>query len=120
MTSERTGADRVVLEATTFDLGPCRVLALSGECDLATRHVLLGALDAGLAGNLVLLVDLSRVAFCDADCAARILDSARSHPLALLGLTGTVRRVFDLLDPSQEVPRYPTPEAAIWSLAELS
>ena len=109
MTTPHDGFTRLPLEVRRYNLDGCRVLTLAGECDLATRDTLRDGLDNALTDTpRLLIVDLAQLRFCDGRGAALILIAAQTNPLALAGLTGTPRRVFDLLDPANEVPRYPT------------
>jgi hypothetical protein len=83
------------------------VLALSGEADLATHAVLEGGLaEAAQMKREKLILDVTRLRFCDVGCAELILTTAQTTPLALAGATGIVRRVFEFLDPVERVPRY--------------
>lgn len=85
------------------------LLELSGEVDIATsaplRHEL-GLLAATTHEDAV--VDVTRLTFCDAGSAHMILTARRTKPLTVRGATGSVKRVFDLLDAlhKQRLPRY--------------
>lgn len=109
MTAPRDGFTRLPLDVRRYTLDGCRVLALAGECDPATHDTLRDGLVNALTDTpRLLIVDLAQLGFCDGRGAALILTAAQTSRLALAGLTGTPRLVFDLLDPTNEVPRYPT------------
>jgi anti-anti-sigma factor len=84
------------------------VLGLSGECDVATRHQLENALAQALSarGLEPLILDLSTLEFCDVGCTRMVCEAGRQGRVALAGLSGTVGKVFGLLDPDHWVPRY--------------
>jgi anti-anti-sigma regulatory factor len=75
---------------------------LSGEADLATMRLLRHEL-ALLATreHADVVVDVTGLAFCDVASAELILAARRSNSVTLIGATGTVKRVFDLLDALQ-------------------
>ena len=119
MTTEPEKA-RPLLFRSCYRLGAFRVLELSGDCDIATAQ----ALRDELAQQLVdqhqgLIVDMSRVSFCDGASASAILTAGSGRRLAVVGVTGTPGRVFDILDPTEQVPRYRSVDAAAWSLSGL-
>lgn len=119
MTTEPESA-QPLLGLSGYHLGAFRVVELSGDCDISTAR----ALGDGLAQELVdpdrtVIVDMSRVSFCDGESAARILTAGGGRRLAVVGVRGTTRRVFDLLDPTEQVPRYRSVDAAAWSLSGL-
>jgi anti-anti-sigma factor len=83
---------------------PVDVISLAGELDLVTapalRAQLMSAATTTSAG--VLMLDLSRVRFLDAQCAGIIAAAAetarcRGARLRVDGLHGMPRKVFDLL-----------------------
>ncbi len=97
------------LDARRYDEGPVRVLELFGECDLATGEVLRAALTDALSSHpATLVLDLSRVEFCDVSCAGLVFSAGQHTEVVLAGLAGVVRRLFDVLDPDQQLPRYNT------------
>lgn len=120
MTTE-SESEACLLRLSSYELGPFRVLDLTGDCDLATWAVLRNGIAAALAGGSdSVIVDMSHVGFCDGRSTAMILNlRRRTARLAVAGLEAATRRVFDLLDPTQEVPRYRSVDAAAWSLADL-
>jgi anti-anti-sigma regulatory factor len=86
------------------------MLELSGEADIAT----LGLLRQELARLATLqradvVVDVTGLAFCDVASAESILAARRTNPVTVIGASGTVKRVFDLLDALQRQGprRYP-------------
>jgi anti-anti-sigma regulatory factor len=79
--------------------GPVSVLVMVGEADLATRSLLEREL-AGLGtDHHETVIDVSGLAFCGVDCAQLVLAAAVRATVAVVGATGSVKRVFDLLDP---------------------
>ena len=77
------------------------VLELSGECDLAS----VGALRASLAdaedaarGGAGLVLDVSRLTYCDVRSAGLILQTSTAVRTLPSGADGIVKRVFDLTD----------------------
>lgn len=91
------------------DEGASWLLELSGEADCATRDLLrreLGRMAA--SGRDDTVVDVTRLTFCDGNSAHLILTSRRPMPVTLSGATGSVKRVFDLVDGLQMhgLPRY--------------
>jgi anti-anti-sigma regulatory factor len=85
------------------------VLELSGEADIATMRM--------LRRELALLttvdhadaeIDVTDLVFCDVASAHLLLTARRRVPLVLSGATGSVKRVFDLLDmlQTQRLPLY--------------
>ncbi len=85
------------------------VLELSGEADIATMGMLrrelalLTTVDHAMAE-----VDVTDLTFCDVASAHLLLTARRRVPLVLSGATGSVKRVFDLLDvlQTQRLPMY--------------
>jgi STAS domain len=91
------------LQAKHSDHGRLWVLELVGEADLATCELLEAELDIATGMDRDRLVlDLTRLRFCDVHCARMILAAAST----VAGATGPVGRVFEFLDPLQRVPRY--------------
>ena len=97
------------LRARHLDGGAFWVLELSGEADVAT----LGMLREELAQMVTLnrehvVVDVTKLAFCDVASAHLLLTARRTIPVTLSGATGSVERVFDLLSAlqRQRLPRY--------------
>ena len=91
------------LRAKHFDRGRLWVVDLAGEADLATWEFLEAELDlaTGMDRERVVL-DLTRLRFCDVYCARLILAAAST----VAGAKGPVRRVLEFLDPLQRVPRH--------------
>lgn len=119
MTTPLDGFPPRQLDVSVYDMDGCRVLSLTGECDIATREMLeSGLTDALTDKGRVLIVDLSDLEFCDGGAAALVLVAAQDNPLVLVGLNGSASYVFDLLDPADQVPRYPTVSAAVNDLSE--
>lgn len=116
-----TESEACLLRLSSYDLGGFRVLDLTGDCDLATWAMLRDGLAAALAGRSVsLIVDMSHVKFCDGHSMAMILNlRRRTARLAVVGLESATRRVFDVLDPTGEVLRYRSVDAAARHLAGL-
>ncbi|QGN58910.1 STAS domain-containing protein [Nostocoides sp. HKS02] len=95
------------LRATHADHGPVWVVDLLGEADLATWDILQEELDrAARMDRDKVVLDLSRLRFCDVHCAQLILAAGATTRLAIAGASGPVRRVFEVLDPAQRMPRY--------------
>ena len=119
MTTEPESA-RPLLWLSGFRLGSFRVVELSGDCDIATVQALRDGLARERGGpDRGLIVDMSRVSFCDGESAATILVAGTDRRLAVVGVSGITRRVFDVLDPTEQVPRYRSVDAAAWSLSGL-
>jgi len=88
------------------DRGSAWVLSLSGEADLFTQGLLEDQLDTALAmGRESLVLDVRRLTFCDVACAQRVLAATRTGSATLFGATGEVKRVFELLDADETLPR---------------
>ena len=82
------------------DCGAVWVLTLVGESDLASRDVLAHELEAAENRHRERLVlDVSRLLFCDAASVELIVGAARRTWVGMTGATTSVRRVFELLDP---------------------
>lgn len=95
------------LRAQHVDHGSIWVLKLSGEADLATMATLRAELaNAARMRREHLVLDLTLLRFCDVGSAGLILAMGRKLPVSLAGARGTVKRVFELLDPWEVVPRY--------------
>lgn len=108
------------LTISGYDLGRFHVLDIAGECDMSTEADLRTALDeAPTAESGALILDLSRLAFCDGACAAIILAAGQGTDLVVTGAAGVTARVFDVLDPTETVPRHHSVDTAAWSLSEL-
>lgn len=83
-----------------------RVLELSGEYDIASVDALQAKLaDDSPAPDRVLVVDLSDVTFLDAGCTGRLLSAAAERQVVVVGATGIVARILDLMDPDQQLAR---------------
>lgn len=95
------------LTARHLDEGPCWVLELSGEADVVTLGVLRAELAHAVAMNHErVVVELSRLRFCDVQSAHSILAASRATPITVRGATGSVRRTFDLLGSLQQRSGY--------------
>jgi anti-anti-sigma regulatory factor len=89
------------------DYGTIWVVKLSGEADLATRALLRRELAAAVRMDRDLVVlDVAGLRFCDVGCAELILAAGRRTSVSLAAAKGAVKRVFELLDPHETVPRY--------------
>lgn len=83
-----------------------RVLELSGEYDIATVDELQAQLsDGSPVSSAVLVIDLTDVTFLDARCTGRLLTVASERPVVVVGASGIVERVLDLVDPDQHLAR---------------
>ena len=117
--TEHEAAQRL-LTVSGYDLGPFRVLEVVGECDVCTATELWSALVDAISGSSdAVIVDLSRLAFGDSACVEMVLAASSAHPLVVSGTTGIMARVFDFLDPTHTVARYPSVDSAAWSLSGL-
>ena len=107
------------LRVSRHDHGGARVLELHGECDLATQSLLQRALAQALSarGHRPLILDLSRLEFCDVGCTRMVCEASRQGRVALAGASGIVGKLVGLLDPDQRVPRYDDVNDALTSLA---
>ena len=75
------------------------LLELSGEADVATRRLLRDELARLLAVDRDdRVVDVSNLTFCDVASAHQLLTARRTGRVTLSGATGSVQRVFDLLE----------------------
>lgn len=101
-------AEAVAFGARLSDQSASVVLELCGECDIASDHLLEPALTHALhaareRGSLV--VDVSQLSFCDAHSAGLVMKASTTIRTVLSGAHGTVKRVFDLIDPSHDLAR---------------
>jgi anti-anti-sigma regulatory factor len=97
------------LRARHLDDAAVWLLELSGEADIATSALLRQEVALLAVMNRDdAVVDVTRLTFCDVASAHMILTVRRSRPLTVCGATGSVKRVFDLLDALriQRQPRY--------------
>jgi anti-anti-sigma factor len=82
------------------------VLELAGEYDISTGDDLRAALDGELpAPHGLLVIDLTRVTFMDAHCTGMLISAASNRLVVVVGATGSVARVLEVLDPGQHLPR---------------
>ncbi|MGA8979128.1 MAG: STAS domain-containing protein [Pedococcus sp.] len=89
-----------MLSANHHDRGKVWVLTLTGESDLASRDLLARELETAENRHRERLVlDVSRLRFCDAASVELILGAARRTWVGMTGATASVARVFELLDP---------------------
>jgi anti-anti-sigma regulatory factor len=113
--------------ATLRALHKCRedtwVLELSGEADITTLDLLRGALGqlATIHGQDV-VVDVGKLGFCDVASAHLILTARRMMPITLSGATGSVERVFALMEAlqRQRLPRYLPVATPRWARVQTS
>lgn len=98
---------RTMLMARQVGRGAVSSLELSGEADLTTLTILRLALarSLGMHGDHV-VIDVTGLRFCDIHSAQLILSVSRTTPTTVIGAHGSVRRVMELLDSLQRVPRY--------------
>jgi anti-anti-sigma factor len=95
------------LSAVHYDDGAVWVVELFGEADVSTRRTLEEALTRGLSrGRGAMLLDVSHLTFCDAACVGAVLDANTDGGVVLAGASGSVSRVFEILDPEQTIARY--------------
>ena len=110
--------DPVDLQVHLYNIDGLAVLQLSGECDLASRETLHMAITEALEADRPTIIDVSRLTYCDASCAGPLIEASRHAQLALaIAPTRVVTLVFDLLDPTEELPRYRSLEAAVQDLS---
>jgi STAS domain len=106
---EAPGSSRTELWLQTqqLDHGSLWVLQLTGEADLATRSMFEEELAEAVAMHRERVVlDVTRLRFCDVGSAELVLTTARTTPISLAGAAGPVKRVFEMLDPLERAPRY--------------
>jgi len=104
--TQAAAGEGALLLVTHEDRGSAWVLSLSGEADIFTQGLLEDELDTALAMHRVSLVlDVRRLTFCDVSCAQRVLAATRTASATLHGATGEVKRVFELLDADETLPR---------------
>jgi anti-anti-sigma regulatory factor len=101
------------LRARQVDRGTGWALELSGEADIATVTMLGQELaDAVGMDREDLVVDLTGLRFCDVQSAHLIRTARRPKPVSLTGATGSVKRVFELLDTLHVAPDDPASRGA--------
>jgi hypothetical protein len=64
---------------------------------------------AALDRQAGLVIDVSGLTFCDVQSAGLVLSTSRAVRTMLAGADGSVKRVFDLLDPSRDMARTNAP-----------
>jgi anti-sigma B factor antagonist len=102
------------LESNLVDCFDCRILILTGEIDVHTGPKLRAQVFELLDENTTpLLIDMTGVAFCDSAglavaAAAQRHARLRGCPLALVGLSDRVNRVFEVTGLDRFVATYPT------------
>ena len=75
------------------------VLELSGEADITTMDMLRRELaQVAVIDREDSMVDVTKLSFCDVASAHLILTARRTIPVTVTGATGSVKRVFDLVD----------------------
>ena len=91
------------LRARHLDGSSSWILELSGEADIATLALLRQELAHMAARDPDgVVVDVARLAFCDVASAELIQAARRTRPVTVIGATGEVERLFDLLDALQK------------------
>lgn len=119
MTSDARGNGhdprRAVLECRTEVVSNCTVIHVSGEVDLATIHVLIGAPDSARAAPHPILVDLAETKYIDTTGIHALLHARERHDntLAVAALAPTLKRIFDVLEIGRIIPVYDTLKAAL-------
>jgi len=96
------------LSARHLDAAPW-VLELSGEADIATLDLLRQELmQLARSQGAHAVVDVSPLLFCDVASTHLILTAGRLMPVTVTGATGSVKRVFDLMESlqAQRLPRF--------------
>jgi len=90
MTTEPESA-RPLLSLSGYHLAAFQVVELSGDCDIATARALRDGLAQALDDpDRGLIVDMSRVSFCDGESAATILVAGSGRRLAVVGVSGVI------------------------------
>ncbi|MFF3425662.1 STAS domain-containing protein [Streptomyces sp. NPDC002602] len=94
------------------------ILALTGELDHDTAQPLRDALDAAITPGVRLLVDLSKLEFCDSTglnvlLHSRITAQEAEGTLELAGLTGPVARMFRITGADGVFPVHDDVEQAL-------
>ena len=100
------------------DLNGFRVLELAGEYDFSTTEELRAMLaDCNPGPHRVLVLDMSHVTFIDASATGRLLNASATTQIILVGATGLVARVLDILDSDRHLPRRRTIPGlgAVWT-----
>jgi len=99
------------------------IVMLQGEHDLGTLPEVKEALEAAGEGQ-ALIIDLSPATFVDSSILGAILDArrlageaGRGFAVASDGSSEPVRRVLEVTGLAEELPVYPTREAALEALA---
>ena len=111
--SPRQSRSSATLSARHVDRGTSWALELSGEADIATVTMLGEELaDAVGMGREDLVVDLTGLRFCDVHSAHLIRSAREPKPVSLTGATGSVKRVFELLDTLHVAPDDPASRGA--------
>ena len=98
--TEVPGVDQAgpALQVSHEDRGPVRVVALCGEADLATRGVLESQLFQALEPpREAIVIDVTLLTFCDVACADLVLGAGMTRGASLVGASGPVLRVFELV-----------------------
>jgi anti-anti-sigma factor len=107
-------------------VGDVAVVHLRGEFDLARAARLRDILDQVLGtGPLGVIIDLSRVAYCDSACLAEFAAARRNAVhvgarLCLVGPSPLVRRLLDLTGLAVVLPVYASTDYALrrWRMAD--
>jgi anti-sigma B factor antagonist len=107
-----------------LDEAGVRVISVAGELDIATAPALCARLDASRAGRRPrLLVDLSKVEFCDSTGLRALLGAAsevRTHGgrFALVSEPGSgVARLLDVVGATEVIPVHPDRPTAMAALS---
>ncbi len=87
--------------------GRSTILSLCGECDLATRGQLQVEFTQALAGGVehLLILDLSRLDFCDLGSARLIYEASHADRVVVTGMSASMSKMFDMLDPDLTLSR---------------
>lgn len=92
-------AEPALLRAIHHPNGISSVLELHGECDASNRGTLRDAISAALTNHPgALVIDISRLTFCDGGCARDLLAVATWRRVGMTEAHGTVGQVLELLD----------------------
>jgi len=100
------------------------IVALVGEHDLGSLPLVRDAFEAAAGEEKALMIDLSPATFVDSSILGAVLDARRlageaerGFAVACGGAAEPVRRVLEVTGLAEELPVYPTREAALEALA---
>jgi anti-sigma B factor antagonist len=101
-----------------------QIVVLQGEHDLGTLPQVKEALDSASGDGQAVIIDLSPATFVDSSILGAMLEARRlageaGHGFAVAsdGASEPVRRVLEVTGLAEELPVYPTREAALEALA---